>query len=172
MTPTPKRLALITGSITLVVIAFLRGNYLLGIETGAAYALVAAGILALLTQENSRWIVALLAVLSVPVAIVMAYPAWFSPDLQHFIDKQATARAVRESLHQVFDSDPAFADLSVSTVHLKVVHFTIHGSLHTKADFERLRRLIVHNRLVRGCPFPMRLPAQLNGCHQTSRSGF
>lgn len=88
MTPTPKRLALITGSITLVIVAFLRGYYLLGIETGAAYALVAAGILALLTQENSRWIVALLAVLSIPVAIVMAYPAWFSPDLQHFIDKQ------------------------------------------------------------------------------------
>jgi len=150
MTPTPKRLAIITGSTTLIIVAFLRGNHLLGIETGAVYALVATGILALLAQENSRWIVALIAMMSIPVAIVMAYPASFSPDLQHFIDKQATDRAVCESLYHVFDSDPAFADLSVSTVHLKVVNFTIHGALHTKADFERLRRLIVNDRLVRG----------------------
>lgn len=38
----------------------------------------------------------------------------------------------------MFASDPACRELSVSSVHGKRVIFTVHGSLGTRADLERL----------------------------------
>lgn len=77
----------------------------------------------------------------------LADPAAVSPDLQVFIDKQATDRAVRRELAVVFATDPAYADLVVSTTHLKTVLVTVHGSVSSRPDWVRLRA-----RLAAECP--------------------
>jgi hypothetical protein len=121
--------------------AFLRGDHLLGPRCGVAYAMVAAGLLWLFAR-SSGWRSIVIAAVAVPVAVVMADPASFNPDVQHFIDKHATDRAVRKELAAVFGSDPAYRDLSVSTQHLKVVNFTIRGSVANRADLDRLRERV------------------------------
>jgi len=79
---------------------------------------------------------------ALPVGYAMAFPASVNPDVQVFIDKQATDRRARAELAAVFASDPAYRDLSVSSIHLKVVNVTVHGSLSTRADLQRLRSQI------------------------------
>ncbi len=155
-------LAFGVGSIALVVVAFLRGNYLLGFATGVVYAIIAAGFAWLLyllarafTQMGIKALVAALFVilLAIPVGYVLTFPAAINPDIQYFIDDQATDRTVRAELKRVFKSDPAFSGLSISTIHVKVVNVTIHGRLPTRSDLERLRE-----RILTECPTLPRCP--------------
>jgi len=129
----------------LILTAFLRGNYLLGLGCGAAYVAITVGILwllartLLLTKKPSIARATLVAALSIPVGFAMAYPASINPDVQIGIDRQATDREARKELAAVFGSDPAFTDLSISTMLLKVVNVTIHGSMNTRSGLDRLR---------------------------------
>lgn len=148
-----KVAVLLTFAAVLTTVAFLRGHYLLGVAGGLSYAVITACILWLfaryLTQArrpSPLQVVALFA-LSLPIGFVLACPTSVSPDLQHFIDKQATDRAARRELAVVFASDPSYGDLSVSTTHLKVVNVTIRGSLSTRTDLDRLR-----GRIITECP--------------------
>src|SRR5437764_2100047 len=132
------RLALAVLGAAVVVAAYLRGDYLLGWDCGLVYAGIAAGLLSLLarslvlTERPSPLRAAAIAALSLPLPYALAYPASINPGVQHFIDKQATDRAARAELAAVFASDPAYRDLSVSTVHVKVVNVTIRGSLPSR----------------------------------------
>lgn len=148
-TSTPiARLAIALVGIALMTVAFLRGNYLLGFRCGIIYALVAAAIVWLFAQsftrkgKASRIQMISVVILAVPVGYAMAFPATINSDVQYFIDDQATDRTVRAELKHVFESDAAFADLSISTTHLKVVNVAIYGALPTRDDFRRLRRRI------------------------------
>src|SRR5687767_7837098 len=102
------RLVFAAFSVALIAIAFLRGNYLLGIEFGVMYAVIGFGVswyLArslVLTEKPSLIRAAAIVVLSLPLAIVMADPAAINPDVQVFIDKQATDRAARRELRALF----------------------------------------------------------------------
>ena len=83
----------------------------------------------------------------------MAFPATVNSDIHHFIDKQATDRAARTELKQVFKSDPGFAELSISTRHVKVVNVFISGSLPSHIDLKRLRdRITEECQALRLCP--------------------
>ena len=147
------RAAISVLTIALMIIAFSRGNYLLGIQVGIAYVLVVAGLLWLLLESFRRkGMVAViqksvLSLLAIPIGFALAFPASINPDVQHFVNKQATDRNVREELKRVFGSDSAFGDLSISTTHLKVVNVTICGSLPTRDHMKRL-----HESLVSDCP--------------------
>lgn len=140
--------ALLTFSTVLTTTAFLRGNYLLGVAGGLTYAVVTACLVWLFARylthagrPSPLRVIALFA-LSLPLILVLAYPTSVSPDLQHFIDKQATDRAARRELAVVFSSDPSYGDLSVSTTHLKVVNVAIRGTLASRTDLSQLRGLI------------------------------
>jgi hypothetical protein len=134
--------------VVLVTVAFLRGNYLLGLDYGVACVVVTGGLLwffarsSVLADKPSPVWAAVIAALSIPVGIVLAFPAWINPDVQYFINDQATDRAARAELSAVFASDPAYRDLSISTVHLKGLNVTIHGSLTDRSDLDRLRARI------------------------------
>ncbi len=140
-------------SIALLIVGFLRGNYLLGLGGGIAYVLVVAGLLWLFVESFRRkGTVAIIqksvvALLAIPIGFALAFPASINPDVQHVVNKQTTDRNVRGELKRVFDSDSAFEDLSISTTHLKVVNVTIRGSLPTRDDMKRL-----HESLVSDCP--------------------
>ena len=84
---------------------------------------------------------------AVPVGCAMAFPSSINSDVQVFIDMQASDRRARAELGEVFASDPVYHDLSVSSVHQKVVCITVRGSLNTRADLDRLR-----SRLTQRCP--------------------
>lgn len=139
--------------IPVMVAAFLRGNHLLGLDCGVIYAAVALALLWLLARSRtstgsvSLMRVAVVVALAVPVGYAMAFPASINPDVQVFIDKQATDRRARAELAAVFDSDQAFGDLSVSSVHLKIVNLTVRGALHTQTDLDLLR-----SRIAVECP--------------------
>jgi hypothetical protein len=161
--------------VALSAVAFLRGNYLLGPEWGVLYGAVTLALLRLfvlsLTPAKSPSPVRVAAVtaLSLALGFVMAWPASVNPDVQHFIDKHSMDRAARAELAAVFAVDPAYRDLMVSTVHLKVVNVTVRGSLGTRSDLDRLRaRIITECPAVGGCVLhwdvTLRDPAQrING---------
>lgn len=94
--------------------AFLRGNHLLGLSCGLTYSAVALAFLWFLARcqpSGGQISVArsgLLAILALPVAYALAFPASVNPDVQVFIDKQAIDRKGRMELAAVFASDPAY----------------------------------------------------------------
>ncbi len=142
------RACIATAGVALVVLAFLRGNYLLGLRYGVACAAIVVAILWLLARSRTaRGSVAFVRAgfvlaCAVPLGYAIAFPASLNSDVQVFIDDQATNRMVRHELAAVFACDPAYRELSVSSVRLKSVIFTVHGSLGTRADLERLRHRI------------------------------
>jgi hypothetical protein len=139
--------------LALIAAAFLRGNHLLGFSVGVFYALV-AGVFCWFcgqsyTREGRPSLIGMVGIAFIPLVIgfVMAFPAAVNPDVQHFIDDQATDRNARAELKRVFSSDSAFRRLSISTIHLKVVNVTIYGALPSRRDLDRLRE-----RVINECP--------------------
>ncbi|HEY1189355.1 MAG TPA: hypothetical protein VGE74_17005 [Gemmata sp.] len=147
------RLLLAAVVIAAVVAAFLRGHHLLGVGCGVGYAATSVALAGLAARSRtptgrvSAARVVFLALFALPVGYAMAFPASLNPDVQVFIDKQATDRRAREELAAVFGPAPVYRDLSVSSAHLKVVNITVAGSVGTRADLERLR-----SRIVAECP--------------------
>ena len=145
--------------LALIAAAFLRGNHLLGFSVGIFYALVAGVFCWFCGQSYMRegrltltGMVAMAFILLV-IGFVMAFPAAVNPDVQHFIDDQATDRTARAELKRVFGSDPAFRRLSISTIHLKVVNVTIYGALPSRRDLDRLRERVINEcRTLKLCP--------------------
>lgn len=139
--------------VVVVIITFLWGDYLLGLDCGMVYAAIALALLCLVARSRTpagHWSpvqLGIITALSVTVGYAMAYPASFAPSLQGFIYQQATDRAVRSELAMVFASDPAYRDFSVSSKRSKLLSVTIRGSLETRAGFNRLR-----SRVVGECP--------------------
>ena len=128
-----------------VVAAYIRGNYMLGTGWGVVYAVIAVALLWILARSRTpagsvsvRRVVFVM-LFALPVGYAMAFPASINADVQAFIDKQATDRRARTELAAVFASNPAYRDLSVSSVHLRMVNITVQGSLDTRADLQRLR---------------------------------
>lgn len=136
-----------------VGIAFLRGSYFLGAEVGGCYALLTAGVLWLLASwsrhdgEFHRKRAVLGVAFASPIAFALAFPAVINSDVQHFIDLQATDRAVTAEIRRVLRSDPAYAGLSVSTERRKVINVTVRGQVHRMADAGLLK-----NRVRSECP--------------------
>ena len=134
--------------IAIMLAAYSRGNYLLGVIHGLVYAMVAACAAAILWGMISQSPVpklrlSLLILIVIPIALIFAFPTYFNPQLQHFVDKQATARNARAELNKLFGSDPAFSDLGVLTIKLKAVGIEIYGSVPIKSDLDRLRMQIL-----------------------------
>ena len=150
--PVARAVALMCGA-AMAAVAYRRGNHLLGPEGGTLYVGVAVGLAWLVARFLTRTgrpflprAVAAVAV-TVPIAAVMADPAAVTPDLQHLIDKQATDREARRGLAAVFATDPAYADLAVSTAHVKMVNVAVSGSVGGRPDLDRLRA-----RVAAECP--------------------
>ncbi len=137
----------------LCVIAYLRGDYLLGFDVAVAYVAVTIGLLWLFARSRksdgswSHGRMGIVVVFSLAAGLLMAYPALFMSDLQHFIDKQAVDRAARAEFAAVFASDHAYRDLSISTSRLKMVNLSVSGSLPTRNDLYQLR-----SRMIKECP--------------------
>lgn len=138
---------------SLIVLAFLRGNFLLGGVTGILFALVTGATLWLFirtfVREGRISIARLIAtsLLTGYVAFAFAFPAKLNSDLQHLIDKQADDRAARAEVSKVIKSDDTFGSLTVSTQQLKWVLVTVSGELPTRDALIHLRM-----RLVQECP--------------------
>jgi len=135
-------------AIALTAVAILRGNYLFGLAGAFPYSLASAGLIAMFAQSFKRkgkaagLQVIAVTLVAVPIGYVLAFPAEINPDVQIFIDMQATNRSVRAELKRVFKSDPAFGDLSTFITHLKVVNVTICGVMPAREDMRRLRKRI------------------------------
>jgi hypothetical protein len=148
------RLVLAVIGTAAIAVAFLWGDYLLGLDCGIAYAATTGGLLWLFvralvqTEKPSLAQAVFAAALAFPIAFVMARPVAVFPDLQHFIADQATCRAARKELAAVFESDPAYVRLAVSTATGgKVASVTIRGRLNDRSDLDRVR-----SRIIGECP--------------------
>lgn len=127
--------------------AYLRGEFLLGRRAGVVYALVAILATGLILraavarplqaqQLMSRCVFTFL------VSLAFAFPTVLNRDLQHFVDLQATNRAIRSELKSVFAADKAFGNLAIETTQRKCVCVTVSGSVASAADFDRLRTCV------------------------------
>lgn len=134
--------------IAFVCAAYTRGNFLFGARAGVGYAFVAILIDALVyiilfRSQISKIKLAILLLFVLPVTVHFAFPTLLDPDAKYFIADQAMDRNAQSELKKLFASDPAFAELAVSTTHRKVVWFDIHGSIQSQADLDRLRTRVL-----------------------------
>jgi hypothetical protein len=147
--------ATVVVSVALVVLAFLRGDYLLGFGYGVAWGVLAtlacwlAIRIAFDEATTRRTRCRLLLLMLVPLGIFMAYPNLVSRDLGYMIESHAEERDTRRELQELFKSEPDFVGLSVHIDRLKTTWFRvkISGSVPSRADLDRL-----HERLVKECP--------------------
>ncbi|MBN1909760.1 MAG: hypothetical protein JW818_08475 [Pirellulales bacterium] len=142
---TLRRIGVVLAFATIPMAAFLRGDFLLGPFAGVVYAITASYIqgVVLLRSQWPRWLRGLVAVLAIPLAYVLWFPADVNPDVQHFVDKQACEREVHSRLHAIFKSDARFSRLSVSTKQTKCIVATIHGSIDNREDLFLLRSRVL-----------------------------
>jgi hypothetical protein len=130
--------------IAVILAAYCRGNYLLGMGVGITYAIVASLIVllavrALRQTPVPKMRIALLVLFAVPVGFALAFPAHINPDVQVFINKQTVDRNARSELTAIFATDPAFSDFGISTTHLKCINVEVHGSVPTKEGANSVR---------------------------------
>ena len=143
------RLLFAAAGAPVVVAAFLRGNYLLGLVCGAVYAVIAVAILWLLARSRipaggvSVMRAVFVVTFALPIGYALAFPASINPDVQSFVDNHRA----RAELADVLESAPVYRGLSVSPRPPKEVYITVHGSLGTRGEFEQLR-----SRLGEECP--------------------
>ena len=133
--------------IAVVIAAFSRGNYLLGTGVGIIYAVVATMVLMMIAREFRetplpKLRLVFLVLIAIPVCLAFAFPAYINSDIQIFVDKQADDRDARNELHAIFATDPGFSDLSISTTHLKIVNVEIYGTVPSKNDLDRIKKLV------------------------------
>jgi hypothetical protein len=134
--------------IAFILAAYGRGAYLLGQGVGFTYAVVASLISVLFFRALSqsplpKLRLVMLLLLTTSVSLAFAFPTYVNPDVQHFVDKEATDRNARRELATLFSNDSAFRELGVSTTHLKVVNVEIHGTVPSRSDLERLRSKVL-----------------------------
>jgi hypothetical protein len=165
-----------TLGLSIILGAFLWGNHLLGFIYGVVYAVAAlapVGLLLRLLVWNEQPLV-LPSIIVVAFAACLGYlyicPTAFSPDMQHYIDMQASDRAIRKELGTLFASDQAFSNLSASTSHLKAVCVTIYGSVPNRATLDRLRGRITNEcKEIQLSSLNWDVTLQENGLHVTGR---
>lgn len=125
--------------------AFLRGNWLLGAEAGFIFCVVTAAAISMLAQARSatgrfaRAERVLAVLLAAFVATVVAAPTLLSPRVQSSIDQHRFEVDLREAVRTLLVSDPEFAQLTVTTMQLKVLNVTISGRVPTADGLQRLR---------------------------------
>lgn len=130
--------------------AYARGDYLLGWDVGIAYALVAVAVAlcvvsAGLRRPTAPWPFAFAIAGAVVVGLVLFYPASVNSDVDIFIQKQADDRSVRSELYALFESDPQYSGLSLTTWHAKVVVATVSGVVQ---DLDVVDELATHLKVV------------------------
>lgn len=145
-----SRFAIVLAGVALMIVAFLRGNYLLGFEIGIIYLCTVAALVWLIVNSFSlKRKVSLLRKIcvsgfAVSVGLALAFPGVINTDVQHMVDDQATMRNARFELDRVYKSDPAFADLTISTTRGKIAFVNITGGLANWDDFHQLKKRITH----------------------------
>ena len=118
----------------LAIAAFARGKYLLGWDAGVVYAVVSIGfIVPLMRAEQgprpALWQRTFSVISAVVVGVVIFFPTLVISDVEIFVQKQATDRAVRADLQTLFTSNPQYSELSVTTQHLKTVVVMVFGTV-------------------------------------------
>ncbi len=162
--------------VAFVMGAYLRGNYLLGIDVGiwyAAVALMMVGLFARVLWQTpvSKIKLALLVLFTIPVCFGFAFPAFINPDVQVFVSRHKQDRVVRSELRAVFGEDPAFSSLSISTTQLKILNVEISGSVPRRADLTRLRhRVFEHCGSAKGCHLDWRIQVRDDGKTYVARN--
>lgn len=134
--------------IAYVLASFCRGNYLLGVGTGLAYAVVASLVAILFIRALShspppKLRIYLLLVFALPISLAFAFPMVLNPGVQHFLDKQTVDRNARAELAKLFAQDQAYGDLGVVITHLKCVNVEIRGSVLSRRDLDCLRSQVL-----------------------------
>jgi len=101
----------------IVAAAAVHGYYLLGIAAAVVFGLTSAAVLFVVwhvfwTARRFQRIQKTIAlVFAASVFLILAFPAYFSPDLHYFIEDHRIERLTQTQLETVFGSSPKFADL-------------------------------------------------------------
>ena len=145
---TSHRMIFTAVAAVIAMAAFWRGNQLLGVTCGVSYVLMTIALIWLLARSlsfregGSVFRVAVALLLATSVGFCMTFPSSVNWRVQYAIEQHAIDRNAKRELATLFGTDHAFQGLSVSSVQLKLVNLSVHGSLATRADFDRLRSRI------------------------------
>ncbi len=134
-------------SIAFVISAFSRGNYLINTGVGTTYAVVALLIVVLIASAIRetpfpKLRLTFFVLFSILVCLAFAFPMYISFDLRSLVETKSKARDARNQLHAVFSEDSAFANLSFSTTHRKIVYVEISGTVPNRADLDRVKQTV------------------------------
>ena len=134
----------------LVLGAFFRGHFLLGVPAGVAFALVSLATMIVLIRVVSskhrfyglRVLVA--SILTLGVFTILVMPAQFSRDLGHFIDGHQLERSTRSHLKSIFSDDPRFAKLNFDCDYRKCIVVSVDGTIESEDSLLELRSKILN----------------------------
>lgn len=134
-----------TGCGSLVLAAFARGYFLLGVFVGFMFASAAAATLFVIIREFRvtqrfplvRQSVAI--VFGLAVFSLLAMPTWLNPDLRTFIEGHQSEQATRSQMRSVLLSDPRFSTLEFDCRFRKCIILNVRGSVKSEKDLLDLR---------------------------------
>jgi len=166
------------GSTAIMLVLFFRGQHLLGQSTGILYATIVFAIALigyrnLYVQAPSSIVIVLYSIFATVSVAIMFSPATFSPDVQRFIDKQATDRNVRAELTTLIGANTDYTDIVIETKHLKVVFVSISGTVPSRPAIDQLLADLSRLEFVRYCSLRGRVIARDTGVvHEFSHNDF
>lgn len=132
-------------SACLVIGAFLRGHFLLGIVAGVAFALIASATIFVLIRvaftkrKFHKLRIAFASILSLGVFSILSMLDRFNSDLTSIIEGHQLQRTACSNLNSIFSSDSRFADLDFECGYRKCIIVTVDGSIQSQADLLELR---------------------------------
>jgi magnesium-transporting ATPase (P-type) len=149
MRPIPRKTICGVAVAAIIVTAAARGYELLGTTSAVVFGLVSAGVIFVVwrvfssARELQRMQKTIALAFAALVFSLLAFPAFFSPDLSIFIEEHQIERLARSQLESVFGSSPRFADLKLSCRCGKgVVIVQVRGKIKTESDLLDLRTKI------------------------------
>jgi hypothetical protein len=141
------------GCFGLVLGAFTRGNYLMGISAGIAFVSLALATIFVLIRvvptkrrfNGSR--VVLASIFALFVVAFLTMPAQFSVHFHHVSNRHQIERTTWSQLNSILSNDPRFAKLKFDFSRAKGFFVTVEGSIQSENDLLELR-----NQILERCP--------------------
>jgi hypothetical protein len=131
-----------------VISAVAWGNHLLGRTPAVVFGFIAAAVLffvyrVFVTARKFQCFQQTVTLLFATfVFSVLAFPAFFSPDLRYFIEDHRVERLTQGQLKTVFQSNQKYANLCFSCNFTKCIVVEVSGRLESEADLRTLRQMI------------------------------
>ena len=140
-------------TLSVLIVAFFRGNQLLGAGAGIVYTILSGGTCFLLVtafctkRKTNRFGRVFIAIFAVAIFAIGNFPAQFSPALGSFVEIRQQEIENNRLLRKILTTDPGYENLEFESIRWKCVVYVIRGELDSDSDLNELR-----HRIFSQCP--------------------